>query len=119
MPKQKKPVSKKNGKGQKNGAKSVRQARGAKATGPKMVVAGRGLSDREPMLRSVDSGIHTMDLAHAPEVMPGRYRTGETTFRTETVGEGRYVYGIIAGREPLTFGKMGLGGQGETVYTVN
>ena len=33
--------------------------------------------------------------------------------------EGRYVYGIIEGREPLTFGKMGIGGTGELVYTVS
>jgi hypothetical protein len=33
--------------------------------------------------------------------------------------EGRYVYGIIEGRDPLTFGKMGIGGTGELVYTVS
>ncbi len=33
--------------------------------------------------------------------------------------EGRYVYGIVEGREPLTFGKMGIGGTGELVYTVS
>ena len=33
--------------------------------------------------------------------------------------EGRYVYGIIEGRETLTFGKMGIGGSGELVYTVS
>jgi hypothetical protein len=32
--------------------------------------------------------------------------------------EGRYVYGIIQSREPVSFGKMGIGGTGETVYTV-
>ncbi|MGI9103630.1 MAG: GvpL/GvpF family gas vesicle protein [Terriglobales bacterium] len=32
---------------------------------------------------------------------------------------GRYVYGIIASPEPLSFGKMGIGGSGELVYTVN
>src|SRR3954466_6324627 len=31
---------------------------------------------------------------------------------------GRYVYGIIESRETVTFGKMGIGGTGETVYTV-
>ncbi len=33
--------------------------------------------------------------------------------------EGRYVYGIIEGREPLAFGKMGIGGTGELVYSVS
>ena len=32
--------------------------------------------------------------------------------------EGRYVYGIIPLREPMVFGKMGIGGTGEMVYTV-
>lgn len=33
--------------------------------------------------------------------------------------EGRYVYGIIAAKEFAGFGKMGIGGMGEMVYTVN
>ncbi len=32
---------------------------------------------------------------------------------------GRYVYGIIESRDGVTFGKMGIGGSGEMVYTVN
>ncbi len=32
--------------------------------------------------------------------------------------EGRYVYGIIQSNEPVTFGKMGIGGTGEMVYAV-
>src|SRR4051812_19905117 len=125
MPKQKKAVSKKKtASNSKARRKSTAAARGPKPRaypGPKMMIAARGpSSEREPMLRSLDSGIHTMDLAHAPEVMPLRgARAGEPAYRTDTVGEGRYVYGIIAGRDPLTFGKMGLGGQGEMVYTVN
>jgi Gas vesicle synthesis protein GvpL/GvpF len=31
---------------------------------------------------------------------------------------GRYVYGIIGARQAVTFGKMGIGGGGEMVYTV-
>jgi hypothetical protein len=31
---------------------------------------------------------------------------------------GRYVYGIIGSRETVTFGKMGIGGSNELVYTV-
>src|SRR5579871_3236444 len=38
---------------------------------------------------------------------------------TDVRQEGRYVYGIIEGREPMTFGKMGIGGTGEMVYTVS
>jgi len=32
---------------------------------------------------------------------------------------GRYVYGIVQARDPVTFGKIGIGGGGEMVYTVN
>ncbi len=32
--------------------------------------------------------------------------------------EGRYVYGIIQSREPVTFGKTGIGGTGQMVYAV-
>src|SRR5207237_4315721 len=33
--------------------------------------------------------------------------------------EGRYVYGVIEAREPFSFGKIGIGGLGENVYTVH
>src|SRR4030081_2884273 len=33
--------------------------------------------------------------------------------------EGRYVYGIIQESQPTTFGKTGIGGVGETVYTIH
>jgi Gas vesicle synthesis protein GvpL/GvpF len=32
---------------------------------------------------------------------------------------GRYVYGIVQASDPATFGKVGIGGSGELVYTVN
>src|SRR5690349_15554672 len=32
---------------------------------------------------------------------------------------GRYVYGVIAARDPLHFGRMGIGGGGDMVYTIN
>jgi hypothetical protein len=37
-----------------------------------------------------------------------------------TAGEsGRYVYGILQSRDRIDFGKVGIGGAGEMVYTVN
>src|SRR5579871_4838374 len=36
-----------------------------------------------------------------------------------TAEGGRYVYGIIEAKQPLSFGKMGIGGAGAPVYTVN
>jgi hypothetical protein len=32
--------------------------------------------------------------------------------------EGRYVYGIVQSAEPVTFGRLGIGGSGELVYVV-
>jgi Gas vesicle synthesis protein GvpL/GvpF len=32
---------------------------------------------------------------------------------------GRYVYGIVESKESMTFGKVGIGAQGDMVYTVN
>jgi hypothetical protein len=32
---------------------------------------------------------------------------------------GRYVYGVIQAKEPITFGRIGVGGMGELVYCVN
>src|SRR5689334_20767381 len=32
---------------------------------------------------------------------------------------GRYVYGIVHAKDPVTFGKIGIGGSGEMAYTVN
>ena len=32
---------------------------------------------------------------------------------------GRYVYGVIESKDTVTFGKIGIGGSGEAVYTVN
>src|SRR5438270_6201895 len=78
--------------------------------GPKVVAARKAAEIAA--VRSMDSGIHTMDLAHAPESI-SRQRSAEGGFRPDTIGEGRYVYGIIAGRDALTFGKMGLGGNSE------
>jgi hypothetical protein len=39
--------------------------------------------------------------------------------QSQSQQEGRYVYGVIEAKEPLNFGKMGIGGLGEAVYTVH
>src|SRR5579864_1606501 len=48
-------------------------------------------------------------------------RMGEVSHAADSApGEGgRYVYGIVQAKEHLTFGKIGIGGAGEPVYTVN
>lgn len=53
------------------------------------------------------------DTPPAPQPIPMPAREAEPE------PAGRYVYGIIEGTEPATFGKMGVGGQGEMVYTVH
>jgi len=45
---------------------------------------------------------------------------GPAAIADATVGQGgRYVYGVIQTKEPLHFGRMGMGGAGEMVYTVH
>src|SRR6266853_5211181 len=44
----------------------------------------------------------------------------ETALQDVPIGDnGRYVYGIIEAGERIPFGRMGIGGKGEAVYTVN
>src|SRR6058998_1264482 len=52
-----------------------------------------------------DLHVRMSDRNDAPETSPGE--------------GGRYVYGIVETRENLNFGKIGIGGAGEQVYTVN
>jgi Gas vesicle synthesis protein GvpL/GvpF len=50
-----------------------------------------------------------------------RVKFDDNSARSSTAaGEsGRYVYGIVQSRERIDFGKVGIGGAGEMVYTVN
>ena len=50
----------------------------------------------------------------APELVPPQRMEPQRATQ-----EGRYVYGIIEASESMTFGKTGIGGTGETVYTVH
>src|SRR3954470_6969311 len=45
-----------------------------------------------------------------PQLVPGAQGDGN---------EGRYVYGVIQAKEPTSYGKIGMGGTGEMVYTVH
>jgi hypothetical protein len=59
-------------------------------------------------------------ITEMPRVRAHELSHGEAaaTAATAAVPGGRYVYGIIEAREPVTFGKMGIGGSGEMVYVV-
>src|SRR5216110_2839747 len=64
----------------------------------------------KPTRRSSDTGredlhVRISERPNAPETAPGE--------------GGRYVYGIVETKEHLNFGKIGIGGAGEPVYTVN
>jgi len=52
-----------------------------------------------------DVHVKMTDLSNAPALAPGE--------------GGRYGYGIVQAKDPVTFGKVGIGGSGEMVYTVN
>jgi len=63
--------------------------------------------------RESDEGVHTMELLESTSAV----RSGSPVAGS---GEGgRYVYGIIEAPDTLMFGKMGIGDQGEMVYTVH
>lgn len=61
---------------------------------------GKGVSS-EPRVRVINQAAHA---AAAVAVAPQE--------------EGRYVYGVIQATDPMTFGRVGIGGAGEIVYTV-
>src|SRR5579864_9434259 len=52
-----------------------------------------------------DVHVKMAEASNAPAMAPGE--------------GGRYVYGIVQAKDPVTFGKVGIGGSGEMVYTVN
>jgi hypothetical protein len=62
--------------------------------------------------RELDEGVHSMDLLESQKSAPTE------SYVPSSAEGGRYVYGIIEAKDLLTFGKMGIGGQGEMVYSV-
>lgn len=57
--------------------------------------------------------------ALAPQPVPAPELVAPPRTESRAIQEGRYVYGIIEENESMTFGKTGIGGTGETVYTVH
>src|SRR5215510_287679 len=63
--------------------------------------------------REIGDGVHSMELLASESSV-------RSAISLPASGEGgRYVYGIIEAKDGLAFGKMGIGGQGEMVYTVH
>jgi hypothetical protein len=48
-----------------------------------------------------------------------KFSENSTTSDTGAGESGRYVYGIVQSRDRIDFGKVGIGGAGAMVYTVN
>jgi len=69
------------------------------------VEAGRAAKPSRTVAAKDDVHVKISGNSHSPDLTPG--------------DSGCYVYGILQAREPVTFGKMGIGGHGEMVYTVN
>ena len=76
---------------------SARPARSEEAGLSKSMPLAVKSAESEPRVR--------LTVAERPEGKPGQ--------------EGRYVYGIIEGTTPAMFGKTGIGGSGENVYTIH
>jgi hypothetical protein len=55
----------------------------------------------------------------APTIPTGMTIQGSMKDTGDGRQEGRYVYGVISTREPVQFGKIGIGGLGELVYSVH
>src|SRR5437763_13661361 len=64
-----------------------------------------GKSRRSTEAAKEDLHVRIADTPDVPETSPGE--------------GGSYVYGIVETKEHLDFGKIGIGGAGEPVYTVN
>src|SRR5437764_7441692 len=62
--------------------------------------------------------LHALDPVEAPAQPVAQYN-GRPQSQQPQQQEGRYVYGVIEAREPVGFGKIGIGGLGENVYTVH
>ncbi|MCI0349745.1 MAG: GvpL/GvpF family gas vesicle protein [Acidobacteriales bacterium] len=62
--------------------------------------------------RELEGGVHSMELLESES------SARSAAFLPAAAEGGRYVYGIIEAKDALMFGKMGIGGQGEMVYTV-
>jgi hypothetical protein len=58
--------------------------------------------------------VHSLEPVDAPGAS-----AGQANGRPQQQQEGRYVYGVIEAREQISFGKIGIGGIGESVYTVH
>jgi hypothetical protein len=67
-------------------------------------------STTQPRLRKNARSKEDVHVKMAEEPNSAAMAPGET---------GRYVYGIVHAKDPVTFGKIGIGGSGELVYTVN
>jgi hypothetical protein len=112
----------------KTASKSAAKATAKPAKKPTPIVAGRKKAatapapaparrqNIEPIRANRIEGAFTSspERVSAPELAPPQRM--EPTRATQ---EGRYVYGIIEASESVTFGKTGIGGTGETVYTVH
>ncbi len=72
-----------------------------------------------PRLRKLDKGRSEDVHVKITEMPLPRSAGAEGAAPAPTKAQaGRYVYGIIGARQPVNFGKMGIGGSGEMVYTV-
>lgn len=87
--------------------KNVKVTPKTKATKPKA---------RAPQRSEVITPVKAPTLVPPPPVLA---KPAPAPSQPRPAQEGRYVYGIIESSSPETFGKSGIGGAGETVYTVH
>src|SRR5947208_7334604 len=68
-----------------------------------------------PVEKAIESDVHSIEL------LEPRRKLASSQAEVGSAGGGRYVYGVIhsAPKEPIGFGRTGIGGFGEQVYTVH
>jgi len=100
------------GKGRRKGKPSS-----AKAIKARQQANGRPRSQAASTDRSHDFGEATLNSPQGLHLASGA--APEMVVQTGSSAGGRYVYGIIEAGEPVSFGRTGLAGSGEQVYTVH
>src|SRR5437588_1510963 len=106
MPRQTKPPAK----GKKASSKSV-SGRAAKPAPPQAPIPSIAEERSRQAPRSSEAGAHV--------IVPERLQSERSSAKAVDSVDGRYVYGVIEGKEPAGFGKTGIGASGESVYTVH
>ena len=89
-----------------------------RAKKPRLAGAAVSQPQDAPKARSAGGPVPATAIARQPNAELANEFTPGPIPVPDVRQEGRYVYGIIQSRDPVSFGRMGIGGSGEMVYVV-